>query len=131
MAKAGRPAKVTKHSLLNAISRSFNISQVARDLNVDRHTVYDSAKRYSIDLSTAFKRIPTPADEASWPSVPPVRPEFAEPAPAMAMDVSPKRKPNIIRLTAVDFSGRNFGEAGNSRPDANSYEARYRRLKGY
>jgi len=96
----GRPSKVTKHSLLNALSHSVSIAQAARYLDVDRHTVYDAAKRFGVDLSTALNRFPT---------VPHVY-LTQEPSGVPPVVDSPPIKPerDIRRLTADDFNGTNW-----------------------
>jgi hypothetical protein len=122
MAKAGRPAKVSKYRLLNAISRSFNVTEVARYLRVDRTTVYNTALRHGISLSTELRDFSTPDSAPEAPVSQPCEPVTTQEDP-------PKQEPNALRLSVSDFTGRNCGDVGSSRPDANSYEARYRRLK--
>jgi hypothetical protein len=125
MAKRGRPLKVTKFSLLNAISRCLTIADTARCLGVDRHTVYSAAKRFEVDLSTVFQPNPTPA---TVPSLPPFAPEPAKPMYAEPPPRAPRPEPNALRLTADDFTGRNLGDTGSRAVDMGS---RYSRLKGY
>ena len=90
----GRPAKVTKHSLLIAIDRCLTVTAVAQYLEVDRHTVYDAAKRFGIDLSTAFKRFSTQEEACKPVLAPPVTSvQTQPPAPVQTVQREDKLAP--------------------------------------
>jgi hypothetical protein len=120
----GRPAKVTKHSLLIALSHSLSIAQAARHLAVDRHTVYDAAaKRFGVDFSTAFQRFstPYPSLEASEPSSLPLeQSRVAKSASTSSGDVR--------RFALADYTGPYLGDVSESR--GTGLLNRYHRLRG-
>ena len=122
----GRPAKVTKHSLVIALSRSLNIAQAARYLDVDRHTVYDAAERFGVDLSTVFKRFstqdqPNPAPATPGSSSPPMHPQAV-----VEQTVNPQG--DIQRFRLADYIGPYRGDASGLRT-MRSLD-RYRWLRG-
>lgn len=119
----GRPAKVTKYSLQIALSRSLNIAQTARYLAVDRHTVYDAAKRFGVNLSTAFERFstPLPAAEAPEQSAPPLAPPGLPKSP-----IPPSG--DARRFALADYTGPNRGDVSKLR--TRGFLDRYRALRG-
>jgi len=118
-----RPSKVTKHSLLIALSHSLNIAQTARYLAVDRHTVYDAARRFGVDFSTAFKRFstPFPTPEASESSPPP--PELQRVAKSACTSNG-----DVRRFVFADYSGPYRGDVSGLRTVG--LLDRYHRLRG-
>lgn len=122
----GRPAKVTKYSLDIALSRSLNIAQTARYLAVDRHTVYDAAKRFGVDLSTLSKRFstqdqPNPAPATPESSSPPMHPQAL-----IGQTVNPQG--DIRRFRLADYTGPYRGDASGLR--TTGLLGRYHRLRG-
>jgi hypothetical protein len=122
----GRPVKVTKYSLLNAVSRSPNIAQTARYLGVDRHTVYDAARRFGVDLSTAFERSSTQYQRNSTPATP--EPSSLPIQLQRTVEECLKRHDDTRRFRLADYTGPYRGDAGGLR--TNSLLDRYQRLKG-
>jgi hypothetical protein len=113
----------------HALHRIGTVTGAAEYVGVSRRTFQRTMRRFGL-------RIDAPESDPDTHPVPAISPsketpQFAEPVVAESVQSPPKREPNILRLTVRDFTGRNFGDAGRSRPDANSFEARYRRLKGY
>jgi len=118
----GRPAKVTKHSLVIALSRSPSITQAARYLGVDRHTVYDTAKRFGVDLSTELMRFSTPFPTSEAQDLPSTLPEQP---PAVEQGARPEG--DIRRFRMADYTGPYRGDTGGRRKTA--LLDRYERLK--
>lgn len=118
----GRPAKVTKHILLIALSRSLTVAQTARYLGVNRHSIYDAAKRFGVDLPTHLRRFPTslPAPEVPEQLAPPVVQPALPTSPA-----SPSCDPR--RFVLADYTGPYRGDR--SRPRTTPLLDRYERLK--
>ena len=106
-----RPPKVTKHSLLIALSRSFTVAQTARYLDVDRHTVYDAAKRFGADLSTELMRFPTPAPALEVSERSAIEPQ------AMGEQCA-RPEGEILRFRRADYTGPYRGDVGRRRATA-------------
>jgi len=118
----GRPAKVTKHSLLIALSRSLGVAQTARYLDVDRHTVYAAAKRFGVDFSTHLPRFSTPSPTSEVPEPAPPPPE---PQPMGEQRARPEG--DIRRFRMADYTGPHRGDWSRLRPV--SLLDRYERLR--
>ena len=64
---AGRPPKLTKWTLTNALedarNNSKSVRQVARELHVNPDTIYASAKRFGIDIPSFLRDFSAKCDE--------------------------------------------------------------------
>ena len=116
----GRPAKVTKHSLVIALSRSLTVAQTARDLDVDRHTVYDAAKRFGVNFSTHLMRFSTPTPALAVSEQPALEPQTTG-----EQRVRPRGE--ILRPWLADYTGPYRGDTG--RWKATTLLDRYARLR--
>ena len=64
---AGRPPKLTKWTLTNALEdareQMKSVRQVARELHVDPDTIYASAKRFGIDIPSFLRDFPAKSED--------------------------------------------------------------------
>ena len=102
--------KLTKFLLAYALSRSDNISRIARDLGVSRYTVYRSMKRWRLNAATVLcdpapQPDTTPAVSTPRPQVPQV--QAVEPKDE-ASKLDPER--NILQFPISDFAGARLNE---------------------
>lgn len=123
--RMGRPAKVTKHSLDIALSRSLNVAQVARYLAVDRHTVYDAAERFGVDLSTAFERFSTQEQLSPAPATPEPSSQPIQSQPVV--EQAPKPQIDLRRFRLAEYMGPYRGDVSSSA--VSGLPSRYQKLR--
>ncbi len=102
--------KLTKFLLAHALSRSGNISRIARDLGVSRYTVHRWIKRWGLNAATLL-RDPAPQPDTA-PAVSTPQPQIPQVQAVEPKDESPKPEPdrNILKLPVSDFTGARLNE---------------------
>ena len=105
----GKP-KLTKFVLARALERSSNITGIARELGVSRHTVYRSVRRWGLDTATLLKAPAACADTSGAESKP--QPQIPQTQSVESKDQAAKPEPNrnTLRLPISDFTGVNLSE---------------------
>ena len=109
----GRPAKLTKYSIENALARAGSVTGAAAYAGVNRRSFQRGMQRFGVAFAAAsdrfavlFERVaakPTPTTELERVAI-----------PAKPVEPTPSPERNILRLSATDFAGPCRGDAGRS-----------------
>lgn len=115
-----RERKLTKYSILNALRKHKTIVETARELGVNRSTLYASMKHFGVAKPSLSDSNPTYSGTYTVPSQSITEP-LASPAAVPEPPVAPsKPAPDARCLTISDFSGRHCGDVS-SRPRRKYY----------
>jgi len=126
----GRPAKLTKYSVENALAKTGSVTAAADYAGVNRRSFQRAMRRFGVAFAAVSDHLATLLEPVAAQSTPDIRPELIE---APTVPVEPKHRPerNILRLTASDFAGPCYGDAGRpSFTGADGLLTRYHRLRG-
>ena len=126
----GRPAKLTKYSVENALANSRSVTGAAAYAGVNRRSFQRAMQRFGVAFAADPERLTLLFEPVAAKPIPTTGPE---PVEILAKPVEPKPAPekNILKLSANDFTGHYCGDTGRT-SFVGSYGLldRYQRLRG-
>jgi len=125
----GRPAKLTKYSVENALAKTRSVTGAAAYAGVNRRSFQRAMQRFGIAFAAPSDRFAALLEPVAAKRTPTTAPEPVA-IPAKPVEPKPRPEKNILKLSVNDFTGHCCGDAGRT-SFAGTYGllGRYHRLR--
>src|SRR5215469_7207232 len=118
----GRPAKITKYSVENALAKTRSVTGAAVYAGVNRRSFQRAMQRFGIAFAAPPGRFAALLEPVAAPTIEP------EPVVIPAKPVEPRPERNILKPSLNDFTGHSCGDAGRGSFAAEEQLARYHKV---